>query len=464
MSIEIKANVKYRIKNVDLGTYLELRELDGSFVMRPEKDDGLQFFVFEKGKDSTDKVVYKMKAAPYEGQAPALASSIFQADIKSKAATLEEPNATFVSQWVIAGPNLKEGRVYIYVDTGKDVPALLQVNESNALVVDTNAAIKNSKYFTRVKLDDNYKWEVKQVNDPKIPEGDNQNYRIRTLLGSVLEVDANGGVDIEHGDNSTCSRHWTIVPAPGNGYVTIFNVETKKYLSAKDKGDHNWVVATSTDKDIWQIDPTSSFTYSIDIARQAYIKGRLTTQTFSLAVGQGKAILKPKKPAHNQIWLLEPENADFGDGEADEKPGTDQVAKGLAVGKYKIRNTSATALYLNSYDNGSATYCWVNTDGSGSYYNTVFQVDKYNNGAMIYHKTAYFARSVMLVNTGGAPALPIQSSPYMWKLVPAKKPKQFYIVDSATGKALFSPQSAGTAPTLANKEEASMMIWEFISV
>jgi hypothetical protein len=46
-------DISYRLKNVDFGTYLELRERDGSLVLRPEKDSRLSQFV-SKHRDITE--------------------------------------------------------------------------------------------------------------------------------------------------------------------------------------------------------------------------------------------------------------------------------------------------------------------------------------------------------------------------------------------------------------------------
>ena len=44
-----------------------------------------------------------------------------------------------------------------------------------------------------IQIQNNYKWELAEVDDPMLPTGQNHNYRIRTLLGQALGIDELSG-------------------------------------------------------------------------------------------------------------------------------------------------------------------------------------------------------------------------------------------------------------------------------
>ncbi|KAF8904091.1 hypothetical protein CPB84DRAFT_698930 [Gymnopilus junonius] len=146
----------------------------------------------------------------------------------------------------------------------------------------------------------NYRWQIMQVSPINLPEGADQHYRIRTLVGLALQLDSSDKLTTDKEDRRGNHRCWTIQDL-GNGICTIFNAGSKKYLTAYDKGSYNWALTVKAESDVteedrhWIIQPTSDFTYSISVERTITFQQAPKTQILSLALDQGNAILKAKK-------------------------------------------------------------------------------------------------------------------------------------------------------------------------
>lgn len=294
-------SVLHRIQSVDLGSYLELYDVDDkSIVMRPISDSLEQQWTFVP---STTKGSYIVMSAATQflqrprylsvtpGNANATATTNAKVDSSPQAVTTLKT----AKSWEIR-PTDKEGisGIFIFACQGADEEREIflftnKTGETGTL----EEAVSNNTVFHRSR-----KWRVLEVS-PSVPK---DNYRIRTLNGTALQMKPGTGVLSVEPLAKGKQQEWEVEPQ-GNGKCTIKSISEKVYLGWEtSKGDYA-KVAKSPSPLVWTVQSLGEFTYSITM------KCSLDDQTSALLAltcgNNNEIILKPRKVAHNRIWLFE---------------------------------------------------------------------------------------------------------------------------------------------------------------
>ncbi|KDR82393.1 hypothetical protein GALMADRAFT_237675 [Galerina marginata CBS 339.88] len=442
-----KEHVKYRIMNVDYGTFVQRRNADDDLAIRPKKQDALQHWVFVKIQETPP--LYEIRD-PDPNETTMLYGQLSPSP-GLKASDGTSPQAE--KNWSFVTDHLSGNRTYIVSNSQGRKPCMMYLDEGGALSIEQ---LKKSVSQLRTEIKgEGYQWEITEVNPSSLPEGSNQNYRIRTLVGDALQLDAAHKITLDKQDRRGNHRTWAIENI-GNGSCTIFNVEAKLFLATKDKGSLDWEPSLSDKPDIWIIQPTSDFTFSIGVERNILVNTKPTLQSLSLALDRGNAILKAKKPAHNQIWLIEPEDAAINvPDDHNQGDGGKEVAPGLLSGDYKLRNTDGRKFYVSVTRNPSNNTFDIASDGEQRA--NKFKVEVKGEGVVIY--CLLNRLKVYLVATAGKATGQVNNE-FVWKITQGGSAKQYYITDS-TNKVLTSPTDIGVAFTLAAQGQANQQ-WEFV--
>jgi len=463
------------VRNVDVGTFLERRDIGKDLVLRPKKESVFQYWSFEKS--TSDDKLWVIKAAPGPRVSTASLQKVISVNPSSNATTFDKENSRNIYEWQFCGGEdykLIGKRTYILVETAKGAPLLLNADAAvNGIALDS-AGLNETERLTRNIQDDNYKWELLEVDDPQLPNGDNQNYRIRTLTGQALEIhedESNGKktykVKLQTQDQGDKHRHWTLEPSPGNGQYTLKNVETKKYLGTKDQGSLKWVVSAEDTPSVWQVSATSDFTFAISALRPIMVDEAPKPQPLSLSIDKGNAILKPKKPAHNQFWLLEPEDAhlheDEEDGEDEDNNNTGptgpkgSIIKGLLAGNYRLKSKIPSSLCVGLVRNPAfGTFSAQSVAESSA---SKFTVEKSTKGVVLYFKLSML-KVYLAVSNGAIVGQP--NVEYVWKVEQGSQGKQYFIIDNSSNLVFTSPSIVGAAFSLTGRDESTTKLWDLV--
>lgn len=160
----------------------------------------------------------------------------------------------------------------------------------------------------------NFHWKIFEVSPAALPDDANSKYRIRAFLGKPLQVDAAGNLNLDLTDARGDQRVWTITDK-GNGKCTVYSDKARLYLTPRNvstSGGFDWqpTLRAATEPSfteverLWTFEKTTNLTHTIYVNRQAAANGPI--REFALALDGSNATLKPKKLAHNEVWLVEP--------------------------------------------------------------------------------------------------------------------------------------------------------------
>ncbi|KIL57319.1 hypothetical protein M378DRAFT_200813 [Amanita muscaria Koide BX008] len=408
-----REGIRYRIRNVDYGEYLEQRPSESTIVLRQEKEDPVQHWIFvaENSKKHT-YTIYDVEQ-----------NSMLYVNSSNKI-VFDSPSSSSSSDrtiWKLITDPLKDQRTYL-VD--EDTYMLYMKDRDHAEM----KAETNEYNVSRTRKTQNYQWEIIEDSPSELPPGQSQHFRIRTLNGQALQLDGTSDkLTLDTQDRKGNHRTWLITDL-GNGKCTIFNQNSKKYLCVRDKGSYNWEPTALADDNIaneenkiWIIEPTSDFTYSFSQECDVWVGRNLTSQTFSLALDNNTAILKPKKAAHNQIWLIEPEDA-VEPSDSGDKNDPNQVSPGLSPGEYKLKNADTVPYYVKIIKKNNA-YSVVTCPAQSA---NKFQVKSQGSGVIIYCRLN--GKDIYLSADSGGSIVGREATSYTWKVTQADKANSYYIV------------------------------------
>jgi hypothetical protein len=178
-------------------------------------------------------------------------------------------------------------------------------------------------------------------------------------------------------------------------------------------------------------------------------------RSYALSLDGDKAIFKPTKAAHNQIWLLEPEDASAhaNDDHIDDPIGTDsdskpgqpvEVVPGLKTGDYNIKSKNPSGLSLGTQFNQNKGAFDIVPYTEGDRF-TVTKTSK--DTVTIYRETNDI--KVYLAASGGEVASQMNSG-YNWQIQPSGQ-GDFIIIDPVSKKTLWCPRTESSQYKLVNQ-------------
>ncbi|KDR69229.1 hypothetical protein GALMADRAFT_925296 [Galerina marginata CBS 339.88] len=339
MAPTLQPNVRYRIQNVDFGTFLERRNRN-ELLMRPMKETlQQQWFFSEKPADGTFQI---LNAEERGYLLDALAS--FNVAI-GRARNAQGP------QWELAyGPSRE---LYIVsADVGSDNVLLSCDSISGALTLEQDSSNRNIRNISK---EDNYQWRILEDSPATLPATDGK-YRIRTLNGYTIHSEPDmttlSIANQERGNH----RAWEIISL-GNGICTIKNVQEDAFLATA-LIDSEWapVLSKNLPAPEWEIASLGNMTYSIVVRRVIDNTGEL--RRLSLTLKDDTIILKPMKSVHNQLWYIEATDAPL-DSTSTAVPtgipigqsaGAPKVLIGLVEAEYFLCSDGGHYIYVNPSD------------------------------------------------------------------------------------------------------------------
>jgi hypothetical protein len=459
--------VKYRIKNADYGTFLErrrVRRAADKILLRPEKDTFYQHWIFVPIQGNPAAWRIQTVEDPEDAQYNLPKTYLVGQTTPNKVVKLDDQlDPKLDTDWMYVRGSLTDDKTYLVSSTSGRLPSMLFVDENDekSVSIDTQAIRKPSE-LKDDSMPMNYRWVITQVSPIDLPEGADIHFRIRTLVGLALQLDSSGKLNTDKEDRRGSQRCWSVKDL-GNGVCTIFNPEAKKYLTTYDKGSYDWAPTAKPENEVkeedrrWIIQPTSSFTYSISVERPIFFQSEKRTQTLSLALDQGNAILKAKKAAHNQMWLIEPEDAalDVPPGGKDPKQ-PNEVVPGLLTGSYKFRNTDTRKFFVSftrSDDN------WVISTDTELNANKI-KVEEKGKGVVLYLAVSRLKIYISVDSSNRVVGL-VNNDNYVWTIVSGPQSGQYFITAS-NGQVLTSPPSINANFSIASQSPDASKLWQFV--
>ncbi|KDR71373.1 hypothetical protein GALMADRAFT_254149 [Galerina marginata CBS 339.88] len=290
-------DVRYRIHNVDFGTYLERRSLVDVRVRRFKESSQQQWF-FNKISDGIFEIV-NAADKEYFLEASSIGSAFIPTLHKKLPAT--RPGL----KWKLVDSG--RGSFYILNTDNGNYNIFLHLEDKDSIPKLTQDSSLTST-STTISKESSHRWNIVEDLPAALPDGTGM-YVIQTSKGEALQSvsPAASTPKVYLGGSNLGDEHiWEIVDL-GNGKGTIRNIHADAFIDVQQVGSAGgeWtqVLSQTTPAAQWNIRKIGAFAFSLTIERPI----NTTMQTrFALTAMNDVIVLKPNKEVQNQTWSIVP--------------------------------------------------------------------------------------------------------------------------------------------------------------